>query len=284
MGCNQEPEQLELPIEVSSYEAFRRGLMGPPGRPGPLCRDWNREGFNPSVRFLDMWTKANDFVSCATWTKKLLLSLVKAGLTPAPHLVRAFGSAFRGNEVGALGRDILEFALHQRPPAIRMAALESLERWLEDDEEGIWLDIGNDHLDREPDPELKSKCRRLVQGQLEDDLLEDDDMHDEDPPELKEYNALNRKLPNRLRGQVETGVLPGYLWRTLHVSTDITLGLLESSQIGKLVSSSQDYEFLVTPVSGGHQVRARRLDGTHTFSIEPTATEGNWLVFSRFLK
>jgi len=295
MGCSKEPEQLELEIDVSSYEVFRKGLMGPPGHPGPLCRDWNRGGFNPSVQFLSMWTKANDFVSCATWTKKLELSLVKAGLTRAgSHLIRAFGSAFRGDEVGALGRDILEYALHQRQPAIRAAALELLEHWLEDDEEGTWLDISNDHLDRESDQELKGKFRRLVQGQL--DLLEEDAMYDTFPseleedmdedisPELEDYLALNRKLTNRMRGQLETAALPGFLWKMLDVPTALTLGILESLQIGELVAANRDYEFLLTPVSGGHQVRARRLDGAHTFSLEPTATEGHWLVFTRFVK
>ena len=78
--------------------------------------------------------------------------------------------------------------------------------------------------------------------------------------------------------------MPGYLRRVLDVPTSLTLGLLESIQIGKLVAENRDYEFLLSPVSGGHQVRARRLDGAHTFSIEPTATEGHWLIFSRFVR
>lgn len=286
MGC--EPEQLELEIDLDSFEAFKRGLMGMPGRPGPLCRDWNEKGFNSSAHFLDAWKTINELTSTATWTKKLLLSLVRTDMgLRAAHLVRAFGMATTGDEVGALGLDIIQYALHQPSREVRLSAFIALEHWLEDDEEGTWLDVLNDHVDKESDRDLKRLFVEIVNEHLEElsTLAEEDDEEEDEfvGPELEEYLDVGRALENRARGQVVTSALPGFLKNVLEVPVPLTLSVLESLKIGKLVTlEDPQYGFLLSPTSGGWQLRAWRLDGTHSFSVEPTASDGNWLLFVRF--
>jgi hypothetical protein len=277
MGCEKEPEQLVLGLD--SYTNFRRMLLGPKGQTGPLGTPWRRGQFNPAVRSLAMWAEANDYLSCATWTKKLLVDLrfhEERG-TVASRLVLAFGHAFRGDQVGAPGRDIVEYALKRQDVELRRAALEVLERWLPDDEDGVWLDLLNDHIDFEEDRQLKGQCIELVQREL--DVLEE---ADQDPPELEEYLAVCRQLHNRARFLIETSELPRVLEKVVDVDQRLALAVLESVKIGKLTIDDDRHGFLLSRVGGGWQLKAWRLDGEASFSVEPTATEGNWLVFARF--
>lgn len=293
MTCEQQPE-----IDLDSYDTFRRGLMGTPSAPGPLLLDeWNPVGFNPSVRFLDLWGRANGYLSCATWTKKLLLELTRnqprGEMTSATRrltqtegrasmkLLLAFGHTFQGDEVGAPGRDIVEYALKHRVQDLRATAVVVLECWLEDDEYGTWLDVLNDHIDFEPDRQLKNQCKELVQAWMEEEL-EEMLGDDEDPPELEEYFEVGRRLPNRARAQLETRALPEFLEKLVDVDQRLALAVLESVNIGKLVAEDTRYGFLLSRVGGGWQLHCWHLDGKSSFSIEPTATDGNWLVFARF--
>ena len=306
MGCDSnEPEQ-------RGYETFWAALIGPPGRLGALWTAWEPDGCGPSVRFLSMWAKANGFVDCASRTKRLLVCLTKG---PASHLIRAFGHAFSGDEVGALGRDILEFGLRQSSSETRGVSVEVLGRWLDDDEDGAWLDMANDHIDREEDDELKARCQRLVRERLDEEEVVEDLMgclvgtpswpdmeraldvvragarrsrrrgretRGTAPPEREEYLAVGRSRPNRVRAELETKALPSFLEKVVGVDTSITLGVLESLQVGRLVIENVTLGFSITPVDGGWQVRTWALNGAFSFSIEPTATEGTWLVFTRF--
>lgn len=272
MSCNN-PEQLEL--DLDSYAAFKDALVP------TLHGEWNPGGHNYPVEFLDKWQTINDFVSTAAWTKKLLLELKGKG--PArlcTNLLRAFGRAFRGDEVGALGLDIIGYALHQPRLETRLGAYYCLEHWLEDDEAGVWLDVANDHIDKEPDGHLKNLFVELVRENM--DALEELDEEVPDPPELKEFLQVTRALKNRARGLLEVKELPAFLEKLVEVDRGFVLGLLESVQVGRLVVESPKYGMLLSPLGSKFQLRAWRLDGKNAFSIEPTASDDSWLVFARF--
>jgi hypothetical protein len=268
MTCTM-PEQQELEFDLDNYETFRRCVL-------PLLHVDPEEGqYVPIVGFLGNWTKINGFISTASWTKKLLLKIrCEEGDFQgdmATRLVCGFGHALRGDEVGALGRDIIEYALKRQVLSMREAAVQVLERWLKDDDDGLWLDLLNDHIDFESDRQLKNQCAELVQIYVDN----------EDPPELEEFLEVGRRLPNRARAQVETRVLPGFLKKLVGADRHLVLAVLESIKVGKLVAEDTRYGFLMTPVGGGWQLRAWCLDGSSSFSVEPTAGD-NWLVFTRF--
>lgn len=277
MTCEQPPElesqsQLKLNLDKFSYEQFKFNLMP------SLRKEWRFQAYNPSVGFLTDWSEAVSFVGCASWTKKLMLEMEDK---LRPHLVRAFGHAFRGDEVGAVGRDIVEGALKKKHLPTRQAAVEVLERWLDDDEHGTWLDILNSHIDFESDRQLKSQCAELVSARMDEefeDMLDDEP----DPPEFEEYLEVGRGLANRARALLETRALPGFLEKMADVDQRLTLALLESVTIGKLVAESGQHGFLLSRVGHGWQVRCWRLDGESSFSIEPTASDDRWLIFTRF--
>jgi len=287
MTCEQ-PLKHQLEIDLDSYEVFCKVMMGTSMAPGALLvRGCNPDGFNPSVRALHLWKKANGYLSAASWTKKLLLALTQGGNDGelGAKLLLAFANAFPGDEVGAPGRDIVEYALKHRVLELRAAAVVALESWLEDDDDGTWLDLLNDHVDFEPDRQLKSQCVELVQAWMAEELeemLEDDDDDELDPPELEEYLEVGRQLPNRARAQLETSALPYFLEKLASAPRWLTLAGLESVHIGKLVAESNEHGFLLSRVGGGWQFHCWRLDGKSSFSIEPTAGDDNWLVFTRF--
>jgi hypothetical protein len=281
-ACKQEPEhpkdrQLSLDIDLDSYETFLRCVLP------CLANDPHPDRYDPAVGILSSWTKVNEFISTASWTKKLLLELRGDRELEASRLVRAFGRTFRGDQVGAPGRDIVEYALKRQLIILREAAVTVLEHWLDDDDDGIWLDLLNDHIDFEQDRKLKNQCVELVQGQL--DLLGDADEDEDDQPdpaELEEYLEVGRKLANRARAQLETRALPSFLEKVAGVDQRLTLAALESAKIGRLVAEDARYGFILSRVGGGWQFRGWRTDGTSSFSIEPTASVDNWLVFTRF--
>lgn len=306
---------------------------------GRRDRGWHGEPEDYVVRQvahrLTMWAKVSDdgIVPCAVWVKKKL-ARPRSGETVEMRvrLLQAFGMAFRGDEVGVLGQDILQTALNARRHLdLRHAALDCLDRWLAYDEDGRWRDILDRLCEREdPSQSVRDRIHAMATewGGCEDEegfgasgdcpacglgdvmRVDDDtwacgycgDAWGEDPREaLTEAEtqvaeetderppAWRRLLEgrgsvSRARALLERRHVPAFLERTLDVHPHLALGVLESLDVGHLCCRENDLEFLELDrlSSPGRRLLAVLRGAKRGFSIEPTATEDRYLVFTYF--
>ena len=107
----------------------------------------------------------------------------------------------------------------------------------------------------------------------------------EDQPEPEEDNAryleCARELPNRARVMLATDALPGWLEKTVGISPSLTIGMVESIKLGSLCLRENNLDVSLT-VRHLSILRACDSKGAFCFSMEPTGTEGRWLVFMCF--
>jgi hypothetical protein len=293
MSCADEP--------FDHFHVFIKAV-----RESGIDRPYEGNKFHPLVRTLALWGEINGFASAATWTKKILVGV----LAPAPvvefwaslgwdydegaTLLSCFGDAFRGDQVGLVGRDIVEPCLHHQDSVVVAAALGVLESWLEDDEDGMWHQLLEEHS------ELEDDISDLEPGELEDEDVRQlelqgcgfGDVIEEIVPgldeeiqearelrrqELEPFFATSRGWPNSLRAVVQHSELPGFLERALELDPGITLGLLESRTVGTPCVRASN---LQVHVERDEIVRA--WNSELTVSLEPTATSGTWLVFAKW--
>ena len=202
------------------------------------------------------------------------------------ELLDCFGKAFRGDEVGHIGNDILTPLLADSAVEMREVAVNVVERWLEYDEDGFWFDLLCTHADREENVPLLARCNKLIELYEEDEEAYEDEEEDEPelPPELEEFYEIRRGLPNNARAIVETGKLPFFLHQLTGVDELIVIDLLESMKIQELTVRDSNLAFFLSNLNVGSEMimRCWDPDGSFAFSFEPTATEGRWLVFARF--
>ena len=275
--------------------------------------------FHPLARTLGLWGDVHGFVSTATWTKKILKGVMAPtninefwlslgwGSEEGANLLACFGRAFRGDMVGLVGRDVVEPCLHHDDPGIFAAAVGVLETWLDDDEDGAWQSLLEQHTELEEfgddqlelplegvketseddladitmgpkfkDPSIKN-LKSLLEHQKSGSLEDEQDVAAEKRElELEPYFEATRELPNSCRAVVRHSELPGFLARVLELHPAITLGLLESQKLGYSCVRQSTLEVRLE----GPIVRAWNAE--MAVSIEPTATSGSWLVFARW--
>jgi hypothetical protein len=295
------------------------------------------EGDELIVQELRNYAKFNDFPLVGAFIKQAMK--IDLGVDVAPNapslkgvpplrLLTCFGQAFRGDEVGHIGRDILTPLLGHKLAEVRGAAVTVLEHWLEYDDEGMWLEMVSDHLERETYTrcellvehydteaddmlqEMMSDCPECLEGHvltmegcwycdncgagwdcdpietlyvLEDELIDELEAEDH-PEELQPFFEVHRGAANNLRGIFETKQLPHFLERVLDLNISLTLGFLESLNIGHLSVRETTLDLLLHPLlhGEGHILRAWSVKEGFCLSIEPTATDDRWLVFLRY--
>lgn len=177
MSCD-EPQQLSLDMPKPQYTAGSPQFQ-------QFCRRlwklmWENAEDKVLVAELRNYAKFNDFPLVGSFVKQTMridLGSEDPNLKGIPPLriLSCFGQAFRGDEVGHIGRDILTPLLGSSKYEVRGAAVDVLEQWLEYDEEGMWLEMVSDHLDRESSPLLQARCESLLEqydGEAEDMLRE----------------------------------------------------------------------------------------------------------------
>jgi ribosomal protein S27AE len=138
----------------------------------------------------------NDFALLGAMLKRLFnetrVSTYKEPAWKQPlELLDCFGIAFRGDEVGYIGNDILTPLLADSNVEMRATAINVVERWLEYDEDGFWFDTLVTHAEREENVPLLARCNKLI------DLYEDEEEEEElmtemmkDCPECSEGHVL----------------------------------------------------------------------------------------------
>lgn len=247
---------------------------------------FDRDCFHPLVRTLRLWSEVHGFVSTATWTKKILVGLLGPGprgpfwvslgwdLDEGATLLSCFGDAFEGDQVGLVGRDILEPCLRHHDDVVVAAAYGVLETWREEDDawQGLidWLDEEDLEPDEDDVRQLDLELGNTSSPELSTEFLE----LPPDVEELEQFFEATRGCSNDFRAVVRHSELPGFLERALELHPAVTLGMLESHRVGTPCVRESNLE---VHVSRGI-VRAWR-QGL-TVSIEPTATSGSWLVFA----
>lgn len=272
-----------------------------------------RPGFHPLIKMLYMWTDVHGLPSTAACTLRVLRGVLEVrgprsrhrrdpfwlslgwGVDEGVNLMVAFGTAVGGEVVGHIGRDMFIPLLAHDLPQVRGAAIQVIGGWAEDDDEGVFVRMLELHAAREEDPELLDRCRAQL-AWLEDDEDDEPEFNDtlremygssgssdtEEPEldardrELEPYFEARRGLENSLRALVRHPELPAFLERAVQLHPDITLGMIESSQVSHPCVRQSRLEVHVE----GAIVRA--WSSELAVSIEPTASDDTWLVFARW--
>ena len=268
MSCSNDPQQLELPLS-DQFGRFRTRIKGLvlQGISEELCTE------------LRNWARFNDFPLVASWCRHLLREYVdRQGFARAGTLLESFGIAFRGDMVGHLGRDLLGAPLHSSNDHYRGVAISVLGRWLEYDQDGMWLEEAERHLNREEDEDLRARLWRYITQFVDEEYLPVDE--DDEDPLLEEFLEVRRSCDIELRGTLPTSKLPGSLDRLLNIHPNMTLGILETLKVGHLCVRESNLGFYLSTVPGGHLLRVWDPEGSFAMSLEPTATEDRWLLFA----
>jgi hypothetical protein len=285
MSCMDEPGTDTFPLFIKAVSE------------SCIETEYSQDRFHPLIRTVRLWGEAHGLVSVATWTKKILVGVLKDeprdpfweslgwDYDEGATLLACFGDAYRGDEVGLLGRDIVEPCLRHPDGVVFAAALGVLESWGEDDPDGTWRELLERHSDETFDDELDDEevrqlemrgcgfgdeIEELVPG-LGDPLLEA--LEEKRARELEPFFET-RRWPNSLRAQVRHLELPGFLARALQLHPEVTLGLLESREVGRPCVRQSTLEVHV------ERGTVRAWNSELGVSIEPTATSGTWLVFA----
>lgn len=308
MSCKEDPETVadEFHLFIKAVKDSCIELEVETGRFHPLTRTlalWaDVHGFVSTAT----WTKKilvgllapsclNEFWLSLGW-----------GHDEAANLLACFGRAFRGDMVGHVGRDIVEPCLQADDPGVFAAAVGVLESWLDDDEDGTWQALLENYTELEDEDDEQLELPLEMSGSSEENLADitmgpnfkdpsikglkklfetsgNSELEDEDELpktrrdiELEPYFEAGRALGNSCRALVRHRELPGFLARVVGLDQAVTLGLLESQQLGHPCVRQSTLEVHVE----GQIVRAWNAEVA--VSIEPTATSGTWLVFARW--
>jgi hypothetical protein len=206
---------------------------------------------------LQAWSDANGFGECAFQVKRLYRDWALNNTARAANLIRGFGFAFKGDQVGALGHDIIGGALKSVTIEIRDAALMALESWCEDDEQ--WLSFIETHRDQEETTLLTDYCTQILTSyewttNEEDSCTGGGDCDDlsrfsagpdfsQDfmepppvcPPEVEAFLDVTRPLVTNMveAKSLPASKLPDVLKGLVGLHQDTVLDLIESYRIGR---------------------------------------------------
>jgi hypothetical protein len=275
------PEQLDLDFQPTEGdrqmdgELFRRfgsrivQLIGDHGVSEAVCAE------------LRSWGQFHDFPVVASWSRRLLRDRDIRGPNTAAVLLECFGIAFRGDLVGHIGRDLIVRPLSSMNVNFRGAAINVLVRWLEYDDDGMWLDMAEDHLKREEDPELHARLQNYVLQFVAD--FQEEEEEDLDPL-LEEFLEVRRNCECEMRGTFPIMKLGPVLAGLTGLDPRLLSGVLELVQmpLGAPLDDMYPHNhlgLLMSEVGGGRLLRVWDTNGSFAFSVEPTATEDRWLLF-----
>lgn len=266
--------QLELPFEKTPYDRFRDRVCSLLQEPGTLRRE------------LRTWAEHQDLTLVASWTRRLLRELpTLSGAT----LLDEFSHAFRGDEVGHLGRDLLTPYLHASNPFLRSVAVHVLVRWLEYDEDGMWLDMVQDHLGREKSVAVRHFLRSAAEQELEQlELVQEFEnvMELESPsrdnPLLEHYFEVRRNCELEVRGTAPVDRVGPFIVKMTGIDERLMANVVELLKPHSVTEPYLDELGFYGVHREGTELRHLWVwspEGTFAFSIEPTATEGRVLLF-----
>ena len=274
-----ENEQLELNLKTPElpemYRRFREKML----------RLVHEHGVSEAVcAELRNWGQFNDFPQVASWTRRLLRDHETSHYANAASvLLTCFGIAFRGDLVGHIGRDLLIAPLHSDNQVFRRAAVGVLVRWLEYDEDGMWHDMAEDHIERETNP---GHVDQLMQAMdLDEEVLEPS-------PLMEEWLEVRRGCEVEMRGTAPmmhirpvicqlTGLPPSVLGSIIEYIQFPPQADIESvmERLNYTHPATKHLGVLWSEVGDGRHLRVWDTNGSFAFSVEPTATEGRWLFF-----
>jgi len=299
MSCNRDGEQLELQLGPDAlFRRFHESVTG-------IIREY---GLSEALRYeLRNWAEFHDFEVMASWTRR---SLREIDLQDACILLEGFGITFRGDEVGHIGRDLLTRPLASPNLSFRTAAVGVLARWLEYDEDNLWLDMADMHIDREEDEDLRVMLQDAVAA-WEDQMLkgmmveegvqeelpfpdEEDELEEPVNPLLEEYFEVQRACECELRGTFPRGRVGPILSKLTGMPEHLMAGVMEMllpfMDVNKILQRKPGAEMLgiyTTNRSVGdwdpdaplRHLRIWDTNGSFAFSLEPTATPDRVLMF-----
>jgi hypothetical protein len=110
--------------------------------------------------------------------------------------------------------------------------------------------------------------------QLEEEEVEEPD------PQLELFFKTKKKLNNKISARLETSAVPKFL-SFVDIEMSLAIDLLESSKIGKPSHRRTHLEVEVRQLRSNeeHMVYVWDPKGTFCLTLEPTASEGRWLIF-----
>jgi hypothetical protein len=207
-------------------------------------------------------------------------------------LLECFGIAFRGDIVGHIGRDLLIGPLNSSSSQLRGTAINVLGRWLEYDEDGMWLDLAEEQLERERErnTELYQKLWSFVSWFHD----EHDDVQELEPDsDYENWLEVRRSCECEMRGTFPIMQLGPVVARLTGLEPQTLGSVLEYVQFpldADLEPIMERLEYTHPAikhlgiswgqVSGGRVLRVCDETGAFAFSVEPTATRGRWLLFA----
>jgi len=287
------PEQLDLDFQPTEGdrqtdgELFRRfrsrivRLIGDHGISEAVCAE------------LRSWGQFHDFPVVASWSRRLLRDRDIRDPNTAAVLLECFGIAFRGDLVGHIGRDLIVRPLSSTNVNFRGAAINVLVRWLEYDDDGMWLDMAEAHLEHEENPELHTRLQSSVM-----ELVEGFEDEEEADPRLEEFLEIRRGCVVEMRGTAPILNIRPLLCRLTGLEPPVLGGIVEYLQMPmtdingdaidiRAVMEDLQYSspatkrlgILWSQVGDGRLLRVWDTNGSFAFSVEPTATEDRWLLF-----
>jgi hypothetical protein len=226
---------------------------------------------------LQKWSLANGFAECAFQVKRLFRDWANNNHeVRAANLVRGFGYAFQGNEVGVLGGDILGSVLKSPKVEIRDAAIMALESWCEGDD--VWLNLVASHREHEETNLLKDYCTQIL-ASYEWHEWEGSDEEEGDevtagaydrwgppcyaadfleppvvaPPEVEEFLVVTKPLALHMveAKQLPVEKLQRVLTNLVGLHKDTVLDLIESYRIGRKTARHTSLNVWVGDWTGG---------------------------------
>jgi len=267
------PSQLALDLHQTEGELFRNfrahvlELIAEHGVSEAVCSE------------LRNWGQFHDFPMVASWVRRMVRETRHIKVSQV--LLESFARTFRGDVVGHLGRDLLIGPLNSSNIHVRESAIAALGRWLEHDEEGMWLDMAEDQLDRERDRSalLYEKLRTLVSWHRDAEVQET-------PPDREDeaWLEVKRECECELRGTFPILKLGPAIARLTGLDAQPLSAILELAQCPvdgdmTMPASVQHLEISTHTAGAGRLIRVWDRLGSFAFSVEPTATKGRFLLF-----
>jgi hypothetical protein len=192
-----------------------------------------------------------------------------------------------------MGRDLLVAPLHSDNEMFRGAAVSVLARWLEYDEDGMWSDMANDHIERETNPDFVDDLISAMDFEEEEIVKEVD-------PLLEEFLEVRRGCEIEMRGTAPILKIRPLICRLTGLEPPVLGSIIEyiqfppNADISRVMEDLQ-YSYpamkhlgvLWSQVGGGRHLRVWDTNGSFAFSVEPTAscnnpdpTQHRWLLFA----
>ena len=275
LGLNLEDSTQELEDNPSElYYRFQERVL-------QLIKD---QGLSDTLGLeLQDWAQSYGFPVMASWCRQFFRDQDDQNQANACVLLGSFGMSFRGDVVGHIGRDLLMTPLHATNVDLRGVAINVLIRWLEYDEDGMWFDMGEQHLEKEMNESLHECLGFALARCLDGEFLEEEEKPQD--PLREEFFEVRRNCECELQGTFPILKIGPVLARLIELEPHVVSGILEILQvpecrIGDLLSQNHLGLLMTTVSEGGRLLRVWDTKGSFAFSVEPTATEDRWLLFA----